>query len=148
MRFHWGHGIFLFLVIFLLSMAFFVYKSFQQDNPLVEKEYYPKGLEYQKQIDRIRNANALGEKITIIQAEEQVVVSYPESFRRSGITGDLFFYRPSGESGDYNIAMKPDTSLVQLVPADKLKKGKYVVKCSWKSNNLEYYDEVVIFINK
>jgi len=148
MRFHWGHGIFVFLLIFLLSMAFVIYKSFQQDNPLVEKEYYPKGLEYQKQIDRTRNARALGEKIVITQYEGQLVITYPGFFRKPGISGELYFYRPSGETGDFRTAMAPDTSLVQLISSEKLEPGKYVVKCNWSHDRLEYYDEVVIFVNR
>ena len=146
MKFNWGHGIFVFLNIFVLSMVFVVYKSFQQDNALVEKEYYPKGLEYQKQIDRIRNAKAMDEKIVVETMPKHVLITYPHSFKGNKPDGKIFFYRPSDDKGDMEIAMNPDTALVQVITADKLLKGKNLVKLSWKQSGKEFYQEEVIHI--
>lgn len=146
MKFNWGHGIFLFLTIFVLSMVFVVYKSFQQDNALVEKEYYPKGLEYQKQIDRIGNANSLSERITVEPVEDVAVVKFPKSLFEGNAKGKLFFYRPSDDAGDLEVDISLDSSLIQKVPIDKLMKGKYIVKISWTMQSKEYYQEEVIHI--
>lgn len=148
MKFNWGHGIFVFLTIFVLSMVFVVYKSFQQDNALVEKEYYPKGLEYQKQIDRISNANSLDEKISIEAASQSVIIKYPASFKGIKPEGKIFFYRPSDDKGDLELVMQPDTALKQMVSTEKLLKGKYLVKLSWIFESKEYYQEEVIRIEK
>ena len=67
-KFNWGTGIFIFITLFLLVNAFVIYKSFQQRNDLVEEEYYPQGLEYQKQIDRFAKANALSAKISDVNS--------------------------------------------------------------------------------
>jgi hypothetical protein len=148
MKFNWGHGIFIFLTIFVLSMVFVVYKSFQQDNALVEKEYYPKGLEYQKQIDRIGNANSLSEKIAVEPVNGIAVVKYPKSLYEGMAKGKLFFYRPSDDAGDLEVDMKVDSSLIQKVPIDKLMNGKYLLKISWTMQSKEYFQEEVIHITR
>jgi len=141
MKFNWGHGIFIFLVVFLLSMAFVVYKGFQQKNALVEEEYYPKGLEYQKQINRIANADSMAEKINLVQKDGNIIVSYPISFLGKKLEGTLFFYRPSDDAGDYKETMVCDNSLQQRVPTARLLAGKYIVKLNWKMDGVEFYYE-------
>ncbi|MBK7211827.1 MAG: FixH family protein [Bacteroidales bacterium] len=144
MKFNWGHGIAIFLAIFVLSMVFVVYKSFQQDNPLVEQEYYPKGLEYQKQIQRIANANALPEKIKITDSGSKFDILYPETFMGKKVSGTIYFYRPSDDSGDINEIMKCDSSLSQTIEKARLMEGKYIVKLNWKMEGKEYYQEEVL----
>jgi hypothetical protein len=141
MKFNWGHGIFIFLTIFLLSMAFVVYKGFQQKNALVEEEYYPKGLEYQKQIDRIAHADSMAEKIRLVEQGENIVITYPASFMGKKIQGTLYFYRPSDDAGDYKEEMVCDGSLEQKVPSARLMAGKYIIKMNWEINGIEYYHE-------
>jgi hypothetical protein len=147
MKFNWGHGIFIFLTIFVLSMLFVVYKGFQQDNALVEKEYYPKGLAYQQQIDRISNANALGGKIKVDAINNRVSVTYPDIFKGKNPEGTLYFYRPSDDKGDFTEKMDCDSCLSQIFVNDILQEGKYIVKMNWKMEGKEYYEEQVLFVN-
>lgn len=147
MKFNWGHGIFTFLAVFLLAMGFVVYKSFQQNNSLVESEYYPKGLEYQKQIERIANADSLKEKITVAEVDGKILITYPQLFKNASPEGTLYFYRPSDDAGDHTEKMLCDSSLIQVVPAQKLMAGKYIVKMNWKMNGKEFYHEQQLMIN-
>jgi hypothetical protein len=146
MKFNWGHGIFLFLVIFLLSVAFVVYKGFQEKNALVEEEYYPKGLEYQKQIDRIARADSLPEKIKMVRQGTNIEFTYPASFFGTKVEGSIYFYRPSDDAGDYREKMLCDSSLTQKVPVGKLMPGKYIVKLNWTASGKEYYHEEVLLV--
>ncbi len=147
MKFNWGHGIFIFLILFLSVMGFVVYESFRQNNSLVEAEYYPKGLEYQKQIDRIANADSLKGKISLKEQGENIVISYPEAFKNARLSGTLYFYRPSDDAGDQLVNIVCDSSLLQKVPAKKLMSGKYIVKMNWKMGGKEFYQEEVLMIN-
>jgi hypothetical protein len=147
MKFNWGHGIFTFIVIFLLSTAFVVYKGFQEKNALVEEEYYPKGLEYQKQINRIANADSMVEKITLLQKDGNIVISYPVSFSGKKLEGTLFFYRPSDDAGDYKESMICDNTMQQRVTTARLLPGKYVVKLTWKVDGKEFYQEESVNID-
>ncbi len=147
MKFNWGHGIFIFLTIFLLTMAFVVYKSFQEKNALVESEYYPKGLVYEKQIKRIANADAMPEKISLSELNGSVVIKFPSIFKEARISGSLYFYRPSDDTGDHTEPIKCDSTLLQKVPAGKLMSGKYIVKMNWTMNGKEYYHEEALFMH-
>ncbi len=145
MRFHWGHGIFTFIGIFVLAMAFLVYKSLQYDFPLVEKEYYPKGLDYQTQINKKRNADSLPEKIKIQQQPDFMEVIYPPSFRQKDLSGNLYFYCPSGDQADYNVAIKPDSAMKQQISKTHLSGGKYILKIDWTLDNKAFYQEETFF---
>jgi hypothetical protein len=146
MKLNWGHGIFIFLIIFILSVVFVVYKGFQEKNALVEEEYYPKGLEYQKQINRIANADSMTEKIKLSEQGGVVIITYPTEFKRKKIDGTLFFYRPSDDAGDLKEPITCDSSLQQKVEASKLLPGRYIVKLNWTMDNKEFYHEESITI--
>lgn len=149
MKFNWGTGIFLFIVLFLISMFTVVFLSFRENNELVESEYYPQGIEYQKQIDRRQRAEALSARIGINQSGSVVVLTYPAEFRDATISNaEIYFYRPSAEKSDVKIGMQPDTALMQYLSVDNLSAGKYIVKLSWMMNETEYYDEQSIMIGK
>jgi hypothetical protein len=50
MKFNWGTGIFLFLIIFIgLAVAFMIF-AFNQEISLVHKDYYKKGVDYDQEI--------------------------------------------------------------------------------------------------
>ena len=148
MKFNWGHGITIFLIIFVLCIAFVTYKGFQQKNALVEEEYYPKGLEYQKQIDRTANADAMAEKIKLTEQIGSIVITYPFSFKGKKPEGTLYFYRPSDDAGDYKEAMACDNSLLQKVSSSRLMPGKYILKMNWKMDGKEYYHEEPILVSR
>ena len=147
-KFDWGTGIFLFIALFLLANAFVIFKSFQQRNDLVVEEYYPQGLEYQKQIDRFAKANALSGNITITENTTNIVITYPGDLKGKDIKGEVVFFRPSDENADFHDSIRFDTSMIQRIPADKFIKGKYVAKFFWIMDGNEYAHESTFRVNK
>ncbi|MEI8049377.1 MAG: FixH family protein [Bacteroidota bacterium] len=147
-KFNWGTGIFLFITLFLLTNAFVIYKSFQQRNDLVSEEYYPQGLEYQKQIDRFANVNALSAKIQINQDAQGLVISYPEDLKGKEIKGEIVFFRPSDETADLRDSIRIDTTLIQRIPVQKMIAGKYIAKFFWKMEGKEYASEITFRVEK
>ena len=148
MKFNWGTGIAAVIVIFLLTMAFIIYKSYQQKYPLVEKEYYPRGLEYDKQMERIKNTAALTEKFRVEQAGQAIILHQPQILAEGFGGGKIHFYRPSDENADVFVDIKVDTTHRQMISAGILKPGKYVVKINWLMKGKEYYHEETIYIQK
>jgi len=140
-KFNWGTGITIFIVLFLLANAFVIYKSFQQKNDLVVEEYYPQGLEYQKQIDRFAKANSLSSEINISVDQAGLLITYPIELKGSDVKGEVIFFRPSDENADFHDSIRFDSSMIQHVPLDKFIKGKYVAKFFWKMNGKEYAHE-------
>lgn len=146
-KFNWGTGIAIVIALFLLANAFVIYKSLQQRYDLVEKEYYPQGLEYQKQIDRFANAHALSSSIKIDNINGEIVITYPEEFKNQSISGKIIFFRPSDERADFADSIKYDSSLIQRVQTEKLMKGKYIAKFFWLMNQKEYAQESTFRLN-
>ena len=147
-KFDWGTGITLFIALFLLANAFVIYKSFQQRNDLVSEEYYPQGLEYQKQIDRFAKANALSGKIVISEDRNKMVITYPIDLKEKDIKGEVVFFRPSDASADFQENLKFDSAMIQSIPIEKFMNGKYVAKFFWIMDGKEYASENTFRVNK
>ncbi len=147
-KFNWGTGIFIFIGLFLLSMFALVYFSMQQRFDLVETEYYPQGLEYQKQIERIANADQLSGRISIVQEPGFLLFRYPEAMRDKKTSGIVYLFRPSDQDADFTDSLRFDSTLVQRIPLDRLKSGRYIAKISWTMNGKEYYYEEGVRIVK
>jgi len=146
-QFNWGTGIFTFIVLFLIANGVVIYKSFQQKYDLVEKEYYPEGLEYQKQIDRFANANALSAKIAIENSGDNLIITYPKEFKNKAVTGKVIFFRPSDEKADFSDSIKFDTAMIQHVQVQKMMKGKYIAKFLWIMDSKEFAQECAVRLN-
>jgi len=147
-KFNWGTGIFMFIGLFLLSMAALIYFSLQERFDLVETEYYPQSLEYQKQIDRIAVTGQLSEKILISQQQDHLTVKFPVELKGKEVKGQIYMFRPSDQDADFTDSLKIDTSLVQRIPVSKLKAGRYIAKISWSMDGKEYYFEEGVRIVK
>jgi len=147
-KFNWGTGITIFIALFLLVNAFVIYKSFQERNDLVTEEYYPQGLEYQKQIDRFAKANSLSSQIIISEEAQEMVITFPHDLKGKEVKGEVVFFRPSDENADFHDSIRFDTSMVQRVPLQKFIKGKYVAKFFWKMDGKEYANENTFRVNK
>jgi hypothetical protein len=147
-KFNWGTGIFIFIALFLLANAVVIYFSFQQKNDLVAEEYYPQGLEYQKQIDRFAKTNALSGKIVISEDKDGLVILYPADLKGKDLKGEVVFFRPSDENADFQDSISFDTAMIQRIAVDKFIRGKYVAKFLWEMDGKEYAHESVFRINK
>lgn len=140
-KFNWGTGIFIFISLFLVVNAFVIYKSFQQRYDLVSEEYYPQGLEYQKQIDRFAKANSLSSEIAITIKSSELLITYPNELKGKNVKGQVIFFRPSDERADFNDSICFDTNLIQRIPLAKMLKGKYIAKFFWIMDGKEYAHE-------
>jgi hypothetical protein len=147
-KFNWGTGIFIFITLFLLVNAFVIYKSLQQKYDLVDQEYYPQGLEYQKQINRFANANSLNGKITISEVGDELQIVYPEELKGKNISGKVIFFRPSDENADFTDSIKFDSAMIQRVSLNKMLSGKYIAKFFWEMDGKEFAQESAVRVEK
>jgi hypothetical protein len=144
----WGTGIFITIVLFVAGMGFLVVLSSQQKFSMVEEGYYPKGIEYQKQINKLELTKALKEQPTAEQKNDLVIVRFPKDFIGKTLTGTVHFYRPSDDVGDQSYPIKVNDSLSQIFPANNLLIGRYLIKLEWQAEKKDYYAEIPILINK
>ena len=144
----WGTGIFITIVLFVAGMGFLVVLSSQQKFSMVEESYYPKGIEYQKQINKLELTKALKEQPSAEQKNDLVIVHFPKDFSGKSLSGTVHFYRPSDDVGDQTYSIKLNDSLTQTFPTTNLLIGRYIIKLEWQSEKKDYYSEIPILINK
>lgn len=146
MKFHWGHGVGILYLTFVVSMLFLVYKTTQENFGLVTDDYYKEAIQYQSKIDKQRNSAALAKKLTIdwMQNESKVRISFPENLH--GVSGEILLYRPSDSGQDLKFQVQPDSANEQEVSFASLKKGLWRVQVEWKSGITEYFDEKLLLI--
>jgi hypothetical protein len=143
MKFNWGTGIFLFLIIFVLAMATFVTFAFNQDVNLVNKEYYQKGVKFDDEREQKQRAEKVKDKIELIQTEETISVLFDEQYFSKVKQAQAHFYRPSDRHKDLKIAF--DSNKLD-VPKSEFLHGRYTLILSWEYQNELYLFEKYVFI--
>lgn len=141
MKWNWGTKIALVFAAFCGFMIFLVVTTFQQDVSLVTEEYYKEELTYQRRIDEISNAAALGYEVEIRQGKEFVEALFPAE---AAVTGEIHFYRPDNSKLD----RKFDFSGNARIEKAALASGRYKLKISWNDSSGDYFTEKEIFITR
>ena len=143
MKFHWGHGIFIFYTFFVLTLIVVVIKSTGFDNSLVTEEYYARDINYQQEYDRRWNSKLLAQSVVLEPAKKGMQLHFPTD---DPIKGTVHFYRPSSKDHDQQL---PITVTNGYMPLDlsKLKTGKYQLIVEWNAKGVEYFDELDLTVN-
>jgi len=139
---NWGWKIFFVFLIFVGFILFMVLKAIRQDFHLVAENYYEKEIQYQGEIDRIRNARALKEQIVIeyTPATQSVQLTYPRN-HVNAIKGKIYFFRPSSSREDQEFVIDPDEKGIQVISVRSLKKGLWQLKVNWTHGPSQYQEE-------
>lgn len=141
----WGKWIITSFVLFALFIAVLVTVSIRQDVNLVSKDYYQEELIYQRQIERIKNTEALSIKPEITFENDRFIQIQYIGLKRIS-KGELILFRPSDAGLDQKFifqSVSDSTLSFELKPAPK---GMYRAKMSWTMDGREYYLEEVITI--
>ncbi len=145
-KWNWGTKLTIAIILFMSFILVLVYFTTQHRIILVEKDYYPKGLAYQKRIESIKNAKKFRDLVKIRIDKKNVNVYIPNTLPDSG---SITFYRPDQEkSEDVVLKLKKGKSLNYSYPVKKLRKGIYVLKINWYEGGEGYFIEEKIFLNK
>lgn len=147
MKINWGTAMVIAMVLFMVFILQFVYRTLamdEYDHELVSDDYYKDELYYQQEIDKINKANTLPENVRIERAEEGFVVFFPKDMIPEQISGTVSFQRPSDKKLDFQkeIRLKNHQLLIQ---DKRLLNGKWNVKVDWKHKDEEYLLKESIF---
>lgn len=147
MKWNWGTWIFISSAVFMLMIIVFVFFMYRQNFDLVEDDYYPKALEYQQKIDKEENTRLLVERVVLKTINPDTVeLTFPSFFEPDAISGTVYFYRPSAETGDVKVEIRTDTAGRMKISTEKLYTGKYLVKIDYTYMSKGYYQEEPLFI--
>ena len=148
MKFNFGHGILVVLLLFMAGMSALVYKCTKQSIDLVSNNYYEKELKYQNQIDKENQTLALSEDMQIgyDQKKQLVTFQYPGTFESTKISGTITFYKPDNASLDFEKPINVNKDNFQHVTANSLASGWWNVKVDWNVNAISYFKETKILV--
>jgi hypothetical protein len=147
MKFHWGTGIAIFLILFIGVLGWVLYQSRQVDNSLVSDKYYEEDLQYQKKYEKLENYMKLPEKVLFryTAGDKNAVIEFPVEVNRSH-SGTITLYRANEISEDKTVSFSMQNDSVYTLPLDGLSSGKWTVKIDWKWGETPLFLEQPIVI--
>jgi hypothetical protein len=141
MKFNWGMGIVLVLAVFLTGMITLVVISSSQELNLVTPDYYPKGIDYQTQIDKETRTNNLEKVIEFSQDNNSIYLSFPGIDSLEVASGKILLFYPRSYRFDKEYDISLNDTLTQIISKDSIMKGRCIIKVDWMVDSLDYYQE-------
>lgn len=145
MKFNWGTGILIFLILFLLACGLFIGFAMRQDVSLVHEDYYEKGADHSRQMNvdarSVQYQNAISTKFH----EGILKIDMKSSLTAKMDSAHFHLYRPSDSK--YDIQEFFEASEVPiLIPGEALITGRYILKVYWVWEGLSYEVDQSVFI--
>ena len=137
MKFNWGTGILIFLILFLLAAALFIAFAMRQSVELVHEDYYERGVDHTSQMDLEERSAPYREAIKAVQLEGSLQISMADSVALRTDSAKIHLYRPSDERLDISLPYDPGRGAL-IIPRENLEAGRYILKLTWFSQGLEY----------
>jgi hypothetical protein len=137
MKFNWGTGILIFLILFLMAAGFFIAFAMRQEVNLVHDDYYERGVDYEAQMKAEARSAALADSIQTYFENQSLVIdlSYLKTIKVD--SGQVLLYRPSSRSLDLKMPLNYSSGSISI-PGDQLVRGRYILKLNWYSEGLKY----------
>ncbi|MBK6364774.1 MAG: FixH family protein [Saprospiraceae bacterium] len=147
MKFNWGTGIAIFLILFIGALIWVLYQSRQVDNSLVSDTYYQEDLMYQKKYEKLENYAKLTEKVNIqfTAGDKNILIKFPVEEGRKH-SGTITLYRANKISEDKMIPFSLLQDSIFSIPVEGLDSGKWSLKMDWKWGKTSLFSEQLIVI--
>ena len=145
MKYSWGTGIFVFLIVFLIACGIFIWFAYSQKLNLVEKDYYEKGAHHTKQMEIEQRSIHYFNQIYFEEDQYNIIVFFPDQFSDELKSGKILFFRPSDNYRDIEFVIKLKNNK-QIINKKDLIQGRYLIKISWESDQV-YYIEKEFFVH-
>ena len=137
MKINWGTGILIFLILFLLASAGFIYFASTQGINLVYKDYYEKGVNYTEQMNVDARSVKYKNSFKFNNTTNSLVVHIEKSLTDKIDSGSLILFRPSDSNKDIKMPVEAKMSKITF-PKKDLINGRYILKFSWYSEGVKY----------
>jgi hypothetical protein len=138
MKFNWGTKLVLFALLFMTFIVTLVVKIMREDVPMVETDYYEKGLNYQQEIDNSTRTDSMVQ-FNVFNDDsgyQHLVILNVSSADIPD--GKLIFYRPSNEAEDAQADVSIPSKKVFQFPLHTLTPGKWTLKFTWTRDGQKY----------
>ena len=136
---HWGTKIAISLAIFIIFILILGFLMINSNKEGVETDYYEKDLRYEQEIQALRNAQNLSEKVIFEVSEGKLLIRYPQEIEN--YEGKVLLLRPDDSRKDKTEPMRLDSEKKQIIDLSPLQKGLWKVQVLWKMQNKSYQTE-------
>ena len=140
---NWGNGIILSFGTFALFIGTLVTVCVRQDVNLVAPDYYKQELDYQKQIERQRNAAELVSKPDMAVQNNFLNITF-DDFKQIE-KGEVKLFRPSNPAFDKSFVISSSPDSLQQFDISAQPSGMYKASMKWSAGGKEFYFEKVIY---
>lgn len=137
MKFNFGTGIFIFMVLFMTAIITFVIFAHRQDVNLVHDNYYEKGVDHTRQMEKEARSSEFFDKIDVSDDGNYIRIVFPAALAPIINEGTVTYFRPSDHLKDINHPLVLRGN-VFIGAKDQLVPGRYIVKITWKVNDLDF----------
>ncbi|WP_435263934.1 FixH family protein [Tenacibaculum sp. nBUS_03] len=148
MKLNWGTGIVISIIAFISFILYFVITMSTKQGynyDLVTEKYYQKELDFQKDIEALKNAKKLKKNIITKRTKEGLTIHFPKEFDPKKIKGKMFLYRPSNKQLDFEIPISLSNRYL-LVPENRLLGGRWNITINWQYKGKDYsFKEELIY---
>lgn len=124
---NWGKGIVIGMVAFMSFITVLVVILMSKNVDLESEDYYQREINYEHELNAIRNAEKQEKQIKIGLSGEYVVVQVPDSVDFTNVS--VYLRRPNNSQDDQFFKLNNSKNL--LIPINKLRKGNYGIEISY-----------------
>lgn len=140
MKFNWGTGILIFLILFLIACGIFIAFAMRQSVELVHEDYYERGVEHSSQMEMEKRSAPYQDAVKAFQLDGALQISLADSLAERCDSARIQLYRPSDNQLDLNIHYDPGRGAL-VIPGENLVPGRYILTLSWYAGGLKYEAE-------
>ena len=140
---NWGKGIIIAMGAFMSFILFMVFTLMSKSTDLESEDYYKKEIEYEQEMNALKNASQLKENAEINLTEEFVVVVLPTKEDVSNVQIALF--RPDNKKMDK--LLNENNSKTIMIAKNTLLKGRYNVAIKYEVNGKKILQKEEIMID-
>ena len=140
---NWGKGIIITMAAFMSFILFMVFTLMSKSTDLESDDYYKKEIEYEQEMNALKNASQLKVHAKIDLTEEYVVVVLPTKEQVSNVQIALF--RPDNKKKDK--LLNENNSKTIMIAKNTLLKGRYNVAIKYEVNGKKILQKEEIMID-
>ncbi len=137
MRFNFGTGIVIFMLLFMTALIAFVIFAHRQDVNLVHDNYYEKGVEHTRQMQIAERSAVYYGAIEINDDGNFIHIVFPAGLAHTMQNGNVLYFRPSDHLKDTSEPLNLKGN-VFIGTKENLIPGRYIIKITWQINGLDY----------
>jgi hypothetical protein len=143
---NWGYKIMFVIITFIIIMSGMIVLAYQQQNEMVDTNYYESEVNYQYIINASLRLNELTMDSLIVNNGTTLALTIPTKLIAGFQEGEIEFLKINDQNKDKKIKFKPDTTGLFIIDKATLSEGSYKSRIKWTSKSQTYYREQNIIV--